>query len=71
MEEMGTTCRDVRTREVGITEMHKKIRPQDVELTATLRKIFFFESRLDFGVSKFEQKRFFILSQLDFFLKNS
>lgn len=32
MEEMGTTCRDVRTREVGITEMHKKIRPQDVEL---------------------------------------
>ena len=41
MEEMGTTCRDVRTREVGITEMHKKIRPQDVELTATLRKIFF------------------------------
>lgn len=39
MEEMGTTCRDVRTREVGITEMHKKIRPQDVELNATLAKI--------------------------------
>merc|ERR1711963_48792 len=38
MEEMGTTCRDVRTREVGITEMHKKIRPQDVELTDTLEK---------------------------------
>jgi len=32
MEELGTTCRDIRTREVGITEMHRKIRPNDIEL---------------------------------------
>ncbi|CAJ0573344.1 unnamed protein product, partial [Mesorhabditis spiculigera] len=32
MKQMGTTCRDVRTREVGIQEIHNKIRPYNVEL---------------------------------------
>lgn len=32
MAEYGTTCRDVRTREVGIQEIHHKIRPFEVEL---------------------------------------
>lgn len=32
MKDLGTTCRDVRTREVGITEIHQKIRPDHVEL---------------------------------------
>merc|ERR1712113_1324400 len=32
MQELGTTCRDVRTREVGITELHSKVRPKHVEL---------------------------------------
>lgn len=31
MSELGTTCRDIRTREVGIQEMHHKIRPNEVE----------------------------------------
>ncbi|EYC11203.1 hypothetical protein Y032_0051g2071 [Ancylostoma ceylanicum] len=32
MKELGLACRDVRTREVGIQEIHNKIRPYNVEL---------------------------------------
>ena len=32
MKDFGTECRDVRTREVGIQEIHHKIRPYEVEL---------------------------------------
>lgn len=32
MKDLGTTCRDVRTREVGIQEIHNKVRPYQVEL---------------------------------------
>ncbi|XP_050663845.1 elongator complex protein 3 [Leptidea sinapis] len=32
MADMGTDCRDVRTREVGIQEIHNKVRPYQVEL---------------------------------------
>eukprot|EP00123_Amoebidium_parasiticum_P003853 comp15171_c0_seq1/m.11884 comp15171_c0_seq1/g.11884 ORF comp15171_c0_seq1/g.11884 comp15171_c0_seq1/m.11884 type:complete len:563 (-) comp15171_c0_seq1:207-1895(-) len=32
MKDFGTTCRDVRTREVGIQEIHHKVRPYQVEL---------------------------------------
>lgn len=32
MKDLGTECRDVRTREVGITEIHNKIKPDQVEL---------------------------------------
>lgn len=32
MNDYGTKCRDVRTREVGIQEIHHKIRPDNVEL---------------------------------------
>ncbi|KAI9862898.1 MAG: Elongator subunit [Trichoglossum hirsutum] len=32
MKDFGTTCRDVRTREVGINEVKHKIRPNQVEL---------------------------------------
>ncbi|KAI8142263.1 elongator complex protein 3 [Fennellomyces sp. T-0311] len=32
MKDLGTECRDVRTREVGITEIHHKIQPDQVEL---------------------------------------
>ncbi|CAG7833606.1 unnamed protein product [Allacma fusca] len=32
MKDLGMECRDVRTREVGIQEIHEKIRPEDVEL---------------------------------------
>jgi elongator complex protein 3 len=32
MNDYGTKCRDVRTREVGIQEIHHKIRPEDIEL---------------------------------------
>lgn len=31
MKDLGLKCRDVRTREVGITEIHEKVRPDDVE----------------------------------------
>uniref|UniRef100_A0AAR5QJ35 Elongator complex protein 3 n=2 Tax=Dendroctonus ponderosae TaxID=77166 RepID=A0AAR5QJ35_DENPD len=31
MKDLGLKCRDVRTREVGITEIHEKVRPHDVE----------------------------------------
>lgn len=32
MKDLGTKCRDVRTREVGIQEVHHKIKPEEVEL---------------------------------------
>ncbi|CAB3373227.1 elongator complex protein 3 isoform X2 [Cloeon dipterum] len=32
LQEQGLSCRDVRTREVGITEIHRKVRPYQVEL---------------------------------------
>lgn len=32
MKDLGLECRDVRTREVGITEIHQKVRPEEVEL---------------------------------------
>ncbi|XP_017785292.1 PREDICTED: elongator complex protein 3 [Nicrophorus vespilloides] len=31
MKDLGLKCRDVRTREVGITEIHQKVRPDKVE----------------------------------------
>lgn len=30
MKDLGTECRDVRTREVGIQEIHHKVRPYEV-----------------------------------------
>lgn len=32
MKDLGTECRDVRTREVGIQEIHNKVRPDEIEL---------------------------------------
>jgi elongator complex protein 3 len=32
MRDLGTECRDVRTREVGIQDIHHKVRPDQVEL---------------------------------------
>ncbi|XP_002731631.1 elongator complex protein 3 [Saccoglossus kowalevskii] len=32
MKDLGTKCRDVRTREVGIQEIHQKVKPYEVEL---------------------------------------
>uniref|UniRef100_A0A1A9WKN4 Elongator complex protein 3 n=1 Tax=Glossina brevipalpis TaxID=37001 RepID=A0A1A9WKN4_9MUSC len=32
MKDLGTECRDVRTRECGIQEIHNKIRPYEIEL---------------------------------------
>ncbi|XP_067952107.1 elongator complex protein 3 [Watersipora subatra] len=32
MKDLGTECRDVRTREVGIQEIHHKVRPYEAEL---------------------------------------
>lgn len=32
MKDFGTDCRDVRTREVGIQEIHNKVQPYEVEL---------------------------------------
>lgn len=32
MDELGVKCRDVRTREVGMQEIHRKIRPYQIEL---------------------------------------
>ena len=32
MKDFGTDCRDVRTREVGIQEIHHKVQPYEVEL---------------------------------------
>jgi len=34
MRDFGTTCRDVRTREVGIVDIHSKVRPDQVRRAA-------------------------------------
>lgn len=31
MKDLGTHCRDVRTREVGIQEIHHKVKPYEVQ----------------------------------------
>lgn len=31
MKDLGTQCRDVRTREVGIQEIHHKVKPYEVK----------------------------------------
>ena len=30
MDDLGTKCRDIRTREVGIQEIHHKVKPYEV-----------------------------------------
>lgn len=40
MQDLGTQCRDVRTREVGIQEIHNKVRPYEVNVQK-LDHIFF------------------------------
>jgi len=30
MKDLGIECRDVRTREVGIVDIHNKVRPEEV-----------------------------------------
>ena len=32
MKDLGTQCRDVRTREVGIQEIHNKVKPYEVNI---------------------------------------
>ena len=32
MKDLGTPCRDVRTREVGMQDIHNKVRPEQIEL---------------------------------------
>lgn len=32
MKDLGLKCRDVRTREVGIQEIHNKVKPYDVSV---------------------------------------
>lgn len=32
MKDFGVECRDVRNREVGVTEIHTKVRPEELEL---------------------------------------
>ena len=32
MKDLGTSCRDVRTREVGIQEIHEKVSPYEVSI---------------------------------------
>ncbi|KAK4350654.1 hypothetical protein RND71_029967 [Anisodus tanguticus] len=35
MDDLGLKCRDVRTREAGIQDIHNKIRPEEVELVCS------------------------------------
>ena len=35
MKDLGTQCRDVRTREVGIQEIHHKVQPYEVRIINT------------------------------------
>ena len=37
MKDLGTQCRDVRTREVGIQEIHNKVRPYEVDITLLVK----------------------------------
>ena len=37
MRDLGTQCRDVRTREVGIQEIHHKVKPYEVMVVVTIK----------------------------------
>ena len=36
MRDLGTQCRDVRTREVGIQEIHHKVKPYEVSMDSII-----------------------------------
>ena len=38
MKDLGTQCRDVRTREVGIQEIHHKVKPYEVSSLGQSKK---------------------------------
>ena len=42
MRDLGTQCRDVRTREVGIQEIHHKVKPYEVNMNSIIRIIILF-----------------------------
>ena len=42
MRDLGTQCRDVRTREVGIQEIHHKVKPYEVSMDCIIRVIVIF-----------------------------
>ncbi len=42
MKDFGTSCRDVRTREVGIVDIHTKVRPNEVSIYIYFYFLYFF-----------------------------
>jgi histone acetyltransferase (RNA polymerase elongator complex component) len=40
MKDLGTDCRDVRTREVGIQEIHHKVRPYEVYIHTYIHTLY-------------------------------
>lgn len=61
MKEFGTDCRDVRTREVGIQEIHKKIVPFEVEL---IRRDYYANSGLETFLSYEDSKKDILIGLL-------
>lgn len=48
MKDLGTDCRDVRTREVGIQEIHHKVRPYEVWLYIYMKILLITESQVSY-----------------------
>ena len=53
MKDLGTECRDVRTREVGIQEIHHKVKPYEVCDTLNCYSLFCDFSHLDLTILTF------------------
>lgn len=73
MKDLGTTCRDVRTREVGIQEIHHKVRPYQVGTKYVLFALMiFFKHNQNYFIFRFF--KFLPVLKVDFlkhFLKSA
>ena len=68
MKDLGTECRDVRTREVGIQEIHHKVKPYEVCDTLNCYSLFCDFSHLDLTILTGFSAIFLVIIQALMFL---
>ena len=68
MKDLGTECRDVRTREVGIQEIHHKVKPYEVCDTLNCYSLCRDFSFLDFTILTGFSDIFLVIIQAFLFL---
>ena len=61
MKDLNLVCRDVRSREVGIQEIHNKVKPENIEL---IRKDYFSNERWETFLSYEDPKQDILIGLL-------